>query len=29
MITSFAALGEEGGGHAAAELSRGISEALV
>lgn len=28
MITSFAALGEEGGGNAAAELSRGISEAL-
>jgi biopolymer transport protein ExbB len=28
MITSFAALGEEGGGQAAAELSRGISEAL-
>jgi biopolymer transport protein ExbB len=28
MITSFAALGEEGGGSAAAELSRGISEAL-
>lgn len=28
MITSFAALGEEGGGDAARELSRGISEAL-
>jgi biopolymer transport protein ExbB len=28
MITSFAALGAEGGGNAAAELSRGISEAL-
>lgn len=28
MITSFAALAEEGGGQAAAELSRGISEAL-
>ncbi|HRE52545.1 MAG TPA: MotA/TolQ/ExbB proton channel family protein [Flavitalea sp.] len=28
MITAFAALGEEGGGNAAAELSRGISEAL-
>jgi biopolymer transport protein ExbB len=28
MITSFAALGAEGGGGAAAELSRGISEAL-
>ncbi|MBO9565499.1 MAG: MotA/TolQ/ExbB proton channel family protein [Niastella sp.] len=28
MITSFSALGEEGGGAAAAELSRGISEAL-
>ncbi|THU41241.1 MotA/TolQ/ExbB proton channel family protein [Niastella caeni] len=28
MITSFAALGAEGGGAAAAELSRGISEAL-
>jgi biopolymer transport protein ExbB len=28
MITSFAALGAEGGGSAAAELSRGISEAL-
>jgi biopolymer transport protein ExbB len=28
MITSFAALGQEGGGQAAAELSRGISEAL-
>lgn len=28
MITSFAALAEEGGGNAAAELSRGISEAL-
>ncbi len=28
MITSFSALGEEGGGNAAAELSRGISEAL-
>lgn len=28
MITSFAALAEEGGGSAAAELSRGISEAL-
>jgi biopolymer transport protein ExbB len=28
MITSFAALGDEGGGKAAAELSRGISEAL-
>lgn len=28
MITSFAALGEEGGGQAANELSRGISEAL-
>lgn len=28
MITSFAALGAEGGGQAAAELSRGISEAL-
>ncbi len=28
MITSFAALGEEGGGQAAQELSRGISEAL-
>jgi len=28
MITSFAALGSEGGGQAAAELSRGISEAL-
>ncbi|HEU4608211.1 MAG TPA: MotA/TolQ/ExbB proton channel family protein [Chitinophagaceae bacterium] len=28
MITSFAALGEEGGGSAATELSRGISEAL-
>jgi biopolymer transport protein ExbB len=28
MITSFAALGSEGGGAAAAELSRGISEAL-
>lgn len=28
MITSFAALGEEGGGEAAQELSRGISEAL-
>ena len=28
MITSFAALGEEGGGQAAAQLSRGISEAL-
>jgi biopolymer transport protein ExbB len=28
MIKSFAALGEEGGGAAAAELSKGISEAL-
>ncbi len=28
MITSFSALGAEGGGNAAAELSRGISEAL-
>lgn len=28
MITAFASLGEEGGGNAAAELSRGISEAL-
>jgi biopolymer transport protein ExbB len=28
MITSFSALGEEGGGDAARELSRGISEAL-
>jgi len=28
MIKSFSALGEEGGGAAAAELSRGISEAL-
>ena len=28
MIKSFSALGEEGGGQAAAELSRGISEAL-
>jgi biopolymer transport protein ExbB len=28
MIKSFAALGEEGGGQAAAELSKGISEAL-
>jgi biopolymer transport protein ExbB len=28
MITSFSALGAEGGGGAAAELSRGISEAL-
>ena len=28
MITSFSALAEEGGGGAAAELSRGISEAL-
>jgi len=28
MITSFAALGEEGGGNAAAELSGGISEPL-
>jgi len=28
MITSFSALGAEGGGSAAAELSRGISEAL-
>ena len=28
MITSFSALGDEGGGAAAAELSRGISEAL-
>jgi biopolymer transport protein ExbB len=28
MITSFSALGSEGGGGAAAELSRGISEAL-
>jgi biopolymer transport protein ExbB len=28
MITSFAALGAEGGGNAAAERSRGISEAL-
>ncbi|MBL7737347.1 MAG: MotA/TolQ/ExbB proton channel family protein [Chitinophagaceae bacterium] len=28
MITAFAALGEEGGGNAAAELSRGIAEAL-
>jgi len=28
MITSFAALSQEGGGGAAAELSRGISEAL-
>jgi biopolymer transport protein ExbB len=28
MINSFSALGEEGGGAAAAELSRGISEAL-
>jgi biopolymer transport protein ExbB len=28
MITSFSALSEEGGGGAAAELSRGISEAL-
>jgi biopolymer transport protein ExbB len=28
MITSFSALGNEGGGGAAAELSRGISEAL-
>ena len=28
MITSFAALAQEGGGGAAAELSRGISEAL-
>jgi biopolymer transport protein ExbB len=28
MIASFAALGSEGGGQAAAELSRGISEAL-
>jgi biopolymer transport protein ExbB len=28
MITSFAAMGDEGGGAAAAELSKGISEAL-
>ena len=28
MITAFASLGAEGGGNAAAELSRGISEAL-
>lgn len=28
MITSFSALGDDGGGAAAAELSRGISEAL-
>jgi biopolymer transport protein ExbB len=28
MITSFSALGEKGGGDAARELSRGISEAL-
>lgn len=28
MITSFAALGQQGGGDAARELSRGISEAL-
>ena len=28
MITAFAALGQEGGGQAAGELSKGISEAL-
>ena len=28
MITAFSALGAEGGGSAASELSRGISEAL-